>query len=437
MNLKHKTLSILILMTSLFIPIITSAYYFDRPTEIWASESHFRLRDDLLSVNYQPTEFFSFNTARNHAARHWNDGRGFCADFTSGVLSRGGFVIQGSLNRNRAYTQFTHLVTELGFGSFFLGNGRVTQNGEHIRAGDLVMWDHSLILAGVTDDVVTPRGSGGHIIFIAYGDGEDSLFIAKNPDQYMDPIITGGYHGLWLIQTSALIREETNFLEDALPINIGVTDLRSGQVIMQQDQQVFRYPNGGMVHRTTQRHNIFRGPDYGILSNEFTSIGEIISILEKRYMNGYIWGRLEHRLWNWTPLYSTNNEYIYNEPITASRGEMYVISDLLLIDDLIWGRISNTSGWIILENITTGEVFAEMIEQDFYMASVTVAVLNPPPEPYEEVVTAVAQEFIPQEVTYLLMVAPTNYLDFILLLVGLLGSLAVVSFVVIRKRRRA
>jgi len=213
--------------------------------------------------------------ATAYARKHWNDGAGFCAEFCSNVLKAGGFVISGAENRTRAYTQYYHLVHELGLKSYFLGNGKVTQNADKIEEGDLVLWDKSFKLKGVTSDIVYIKGSGGHIVYVSQANGPFSKYCAHNPRKLDAALNTGDSQGMWLIKTSALAGNEELTVMDVAPVRYEVRV--TGNVHMSPNGDL--YYSGGYPRVTTR--------------------GDVIMIDKTCIAGGFTWGRIADSGWDW------------------------------------------------------------------------------------------------------------------------------------------
>ena len=218
---------------------------------------------------------FDIAAATAFAKKHWNDGVGFCAEFCSNVLKAGGFTITGAGNRTKAYTQYYHLVHELGFESYFLGNGKVTQNADKIEEGDLVLWDKSFRLKGNTNNTVNISGPGGHIVYISQANGPSSKYCAHNPRKLDAVLNTGDSQGLWLIKTSALAGNE----------KLAVRDVEPAQYEVRVTGNIHMSPNGELCY------------DGG--NPRVTSRGDIITIDKTCIAGGYIWGRIENSVWDW------------------------------------------------------------------------------------------------------------------------------------------
>ena len=201
---------------------------------------------------------------------------GYCADFVFLILHAGGFTIFGDENRFRAYTQYDHLVNELGFRSYFLGNGSVTQNAEKIEEGDVVMWDLGYMLSGITDDIVSIRGSGGHIVYISMANGPNSRFIGRNPEQLDALLVTGGNHGMWLIKTSVLAGNDNIRVSDVTPF-------------------VYQARLTGTIHMTPNGEYSF---DADGNLREIAG-GEAVRIDRFAIAGGYMWGRIVNDGWDW------------------------------------------------------------------------------------------------------------------------------------------
>jgi len=219
---------------------------------------------------------FDVAAATDYARKHWNDGNGFCADFCYAVLKAGGFVINGSANRSRAYTQYNHLVNELGFKSYYLGAGKVTQNADKIEEGDLVLWDKSYKLKGVTSDTVSIVGSGGHIVYISVANGPNSKFCAHNSAKRDAVLNTGASYGLWLVKTSDMAGNEKIVVKDVPVADYEI--LVSGNIHMT--------PNGALLY----------GADG---APAVTSRRQIVSIDKTCVAGGYTWGRIVNAGWDW------------------------------------------------------------------------------------------------------------------------------------------
>jgi len=219
---------------------------------------------------------FDISAATAYARRNWDEYWGYCADFCYLIMLAGGFVFYGEDNWFRAYTQYDHLVNELGLRSYFLGNGKVTQNAHKIAEGDLVMWDLAYRLEGITSDTVSIRGSGGHIVYISVANGPNSRFIGRNPEQLDAKLETGGTHGMWLIKTSDLAGGERIEVTDITPTKYEI--LVSGNIHMT--------PNGAQYYDDDGNHVT-------------TTVGETLLMDKISEAGGYIWGRIAKPDWDW------------------------------------------------------------------------------------------------------------------------------------------
>jgi len=230
----------------------------------------------LSQINEESPAKLDVTAATAYARKHWNDGKGYCAEFCYDVLKAGGFVINGSSNRVRAYTQYNHLVNELGLRSYYLGDGKVTKNADKIEEGDLVMWDLSYLLKGVTSDTVKISGSGGHIVYISVANGPFSKHCGHNRAKLDAPLETGGTHGMWLIKTSALAGNKGLEAKDITPTEYEI--VVSGNIHM--------IPGGGLYY----------GSDgYPVT----TERGRLVTIDKTCVAGGYTWGRISNSGWDW------------------------------------------------------------------------------------------------------------------------------------------
>jgi len=222
------------------------------------------------------TVSFDISAATAYARKHWNDGKGFCAEFCYDILKAGGFIINGSENRLRAYTQYNYLVNELGLKSYYLGDGKITRNADKIEEGDLVLWDKSYRLKGVTSDTVSITGSGGHMVYISVANGPFSKYCAHNRARLDFILNTGDTYGLWLIKTSALAGNEELHVRD-----ISKTE--------------FEILVTGNVHMSPKGELHYNGDGSPVV----TIRGDKVTIDKVCNTGGYTWGRIVNSGWDW------------------------------------------------------------------------------------------------------------------------------------------
>jgi len=234
------------------------------------------LAEQLRQIPTQRQGAFDIAAATAFARTNWNLNIGYCAEFCFRVLRAGGFIIDGWNNRHRAYTQYNHLVNELGFNSFFLGNGRVTRNAERIEEGDMVMWDKSHRLRGISSEIVSITGSGGHIVYISEANGPRSRFCGRNPAQRDALLVTGGGHGMWLIKTSELSANE----------RLDVRSIAPTEFEVRVSGNIRKSPNG----------TFHIGHDARRLT---TTPGDIVTIDMTCRAGTHTWGRIVNDGWDW------------------------------------------------------------------------------------------------------------------------------------------
>ena len=244
--------------------------------ELYREGAHTSLAEQRARAVQEPVGSLNVRAATAYARANVDVYHGFCADFCFLILQAGGFVFYGDENRFRAYTQYDHLVNELGFRSYFLGNGRVTRNADKIEEGDLVMWDMGNRLAGVTSDIVSIRGMGGHIVYISVANGPNSRFISRNPVQVDALLVTGGNHGMWLIKTSDLAGEERIVARDVIPTVFELSSL----------SEVYMTPNGKR-HYGADGHPVIKAR------------GEVVLVDMVSRVGGFTWGRIANSGWDW------------------------------------------------------------------------------------------------------------------------------------------
>ena len=230
--------------------------------------------------------------ATAYARKHWNDGSGNCATFCANVLKAGGYEIAGSNNRFRAYTQYDYLVNELGFRSYYLGDGKITRNADKIEEGDLVLWDKSFRLKGVTSDTVDINGSGGHIVYISVANGPLSKYCAHNSARLDTVLNTGNTYGLWLIKTSELAGNEKLDVSDITPVEYEI--IVTGNIHMTPNGGLYINKDGTPV--TTKR-------------------GDTVFIDKTCYAGGYLWGRIVNQNWDWIVISQDRVREVIKSPV--------------------------------------------------------------------------------------------------------------------------